>query len=601
MGAIGMSLRVLVGDDVADVRELVRVTLDLAGGFEVVGEACDGAEAVRLARTLQPDLVVLDVAMPVMDGLEAIGAIREVSPHSRIAVFSVLALDQLAQEVTDRGAHLCISKGVPASTLVDALRALGAEGAAPTDENGVYADRGPEGVAAASSPAADLIDPPEWTLAALEEANWGWEEAFDSAAAGMAIISTDGQLLRINREASRIMGRTPTELVGRRTREFVYPADIEIYDAAVARLTTGSSHVRVEVRILRPDGSAIWTAIRSAIVHGPDGRGAYVFGQILDIDRRRRAEQLFRVAFEHAPIGMAVLDGRGRFVSANPALGDLLGLAADDLPGLDAATVLRSDLIPGTKEVELHRCDGTCVWTSVSIVALEDDGPAAPRGWDESGASGLGDHGPGLIVQVLDVTERRAALAHLAHLAAHDPLTGLPNRTLLIRRAERAAAALRARDDDGRRGTGGGVAGEEHEHEHEHEQSHFALLFCDVDDFKEINDRFGHRIGDVVLTRIAARLRSAVRPTDTLVRHGGDEFVILLEGVSGHVGVTLAAERVLAAVGQPLEVEGISLLPGISVGVAISPSTGTADPTELIGQADAAMYRAKAAGGGWSY
>ena len=168
-----------------------------------------------------------------------------------------------------------------------------------------------------------------------------------------------------------------------------------------------------------------------------------------------------------------------------------------------------------------------------------------------------------------------AALARLRteerirHDALHDPLTGLANRTLLSDRLEHALA----RSTRDRRPTG--------------------VLFIDLDDFKAVNDRFGHAVGDAVLAELAGRLKAAVRPADTVARLGGDEFVVVCEDVDCEAATALG-RRMEQALRQPLAVDGAEHRLTASIGIAL----GRTDPDALLGDADTAVYQAKAAGRG---
>ncbi|MCP5029315.1 MAG: GGDEF domain-containing protein [Actinomycetia bacterium] len=174
------------------------------------------------------------------------------------------------------------------------------------------------------------------------------------------------------------------------------------------------------------------------------------------------------------------------------------------------------------------------------------------------------------------VLERQSADAGLVYRATHDLLTGVSNRPALIDRLDRALA------DDSRR---------------EHP---VALLFCDLDGFKAINDLYGHHVGDLALVDVARRLAEAVRPGDTVARYGGDEFVVLCEEVDGAEGATMIADRLVEAVRErPLDVdEGVQVALGISVGIRVSGDDETTD--SMLRDADTAMYRAKAEGGATS-
>ena len=172
-----------------------------------------------------------------------------------------------------------------------------------------------------------------------------------------------------------------------------------------------------------------------------------------------------------------------------------------------------------------------------------------------------------------DVTEARRDDQRMRHLALHDPLTGLPNRFLLADRIEHAMGVARR------------------------ECSRMALLFIDLDHFKEVNDNHGHELGDQVLMEIGTRLRSCLRDTDTVARLGGDEFVALLENVDETARCAVIAGNLIAAVSQPMEISGRSLQVGASIGVAFFPEDGNA-ADELIKLADMAMYASKSDGRG---
>ena len=164
-------------------------------------------------------------------------------------------------------------------------------------------------------------------------------------------------------------------------------------------------------------------------------------------------------------------------------------------------------------------------------------------------------------------------LGTLARATQRDPLTDTPNRALMIDRMERALEMAARR------------------------QSHLAVLFVDIDRFKPINDRHGHQVGDEVLQEVARRLGTAVRSSDTVSRHGGDEFLVLLSEVSCAADVAQLCEKLLEAVARPCQVGALSLEVTVSLGVALYPEDGL-DRLTLVGRADAAMYRAKRRGAG---
>lgn len=198
-------------------------------------------------------------------------------------------------------------------------------------------------------------------------------------------------------------------------------------------------------------------------------------------------------------------------------------------------------------------------------------GPLPVTRGDEIGELARSLHATqGRIAQTLSQLE--ASRGEMMHLARHDPLTGLPNRLLFHERVEQAIARANRN------------------------QQRLALLLIDLDAFKPVNDQHGHAAGDHVLRTLAGRMRECVREVDTVARFGGDEFVILLEGLAEHDAAAGVAQKLVAALAEPVPWEGVKLVVGASVGVAFYPLQANLDSLALA--ADTAMYRAKAAGGG---
>jgi len=197
----------------------------------------------------------------------------------------------------------------------------------------------------------------------------------------------------------------------------------------------------------------------------------------------------------------------------------------------------------------------------------------------------------GWVVTCEDITERRRAEARIAHMAKHDALTGLANRTLLRERMEASLAKARAPGAEEAGGERGSLG-----------QGGLALLYLDLDRFKGVNDTLGHAVGDALLRAAAGRLAGCAGPGGTVARLGGDEFAIVQDGLAdGQQGAAELASRVAALLAQPFEVEGHQLSVGASIGIALGPRDGL-DPDGLLRNADLALYRAKAdARGGWRF
>ncbi|MFB7503885.1 diguanylate cyclase CdgB [Streptomyces broussonetiae] len=326
----------------------------------------------------------------------------------------------------------------------------------------------------------------------------------------------------------------------------------------------------------------------------------------------RASEESFRQAFEYAPSGMAIAemggDQHGRILRTNDALCRLLGRPAsamrrysfsDLVHPEDIGTLLRTSAEGGRAELRLGRRDGTYVWVSLrnSVVADAADGPRF------------------LLTHVEDIEERKRRELQLAHRASHDSLTGLPNSAelrsrLSARLCQRPAlpGALESLDAayghpvfdgpaghgfDFRPGTEGFDAFDHHVHtaapedERDDGAKGLAVLFCDLDGFKSINDRFGHNAGDAVLIEVARRLSRGVRDGDTVARLGGDEFVILADGL-GRADAQDLAVRLRNEIIQPIRAEGRAVRVGASFGIGWAHCGMTAD--EVLKSADERMY-----------
>jgi diguanylate cyclase (GGDEF)-like protein/PAS domain S-box-containing protein len=286
---------------------------------------------------------------------------------------------------------------------------------------------------------------------------------------------------------------------------------------------------------------------------------------------RREAEARFRQAFVNASIGMCLVDLTGRFLQVNPALCAMLDYTEADLVGATVMRVTHPDDVEKSVaaieacrsgQISTHadekryvRSDGAVVWARLATSIVRGDAGEALY----------------LVSTIEDVTARRAAVEALTHQALHDSLTGLPNRALLLDRLRLSQARL-ARTP-----------------------SVNAVLFIDLDGFKSINDGLGHDVGDQVLVKIAARLRQAVRPSDTVARLGGDEFVVLCEGLNDPQSADEISTRLERAVSKPLNIAQDDIAVTASIGIALVESA-EATPDEMIRDADMAMYSAKSRG-----
>jgi PAS domain S-box-containing protein len=246
------AIRVLVADDTATVRLLLRRTLEASKVFQVVGEAADGAQAVDLAESLQPDMVLLDLSMPVLGGLEAIPRIRRCAPDARVVVLSAFAADREGEAAVEVGATAFLEKRQRPDELVAGL---------------LEAWR--------SEPAAEAL--PEAPTV----------ETFERAPLAMALVGPDDRLLRANAALCLLTGYRPDELTTRTMADLTHPEDRDGAAASRRRVVSGDlRETCAEVRLVRADGAAVWAAVSVAPAH--DGPGSPLVVQMVDVNEEKR-------------------------------------------------------------------------------------------------------------------------------------------------------------------------------------------------------------------------------------------------------------------------------------------------------------------------
>ncbi|MGH2856023.1 MAG: diguanylate cyclase domain-containing protein [Solirubrobacteraceae bacterium] len=299
---------------------------------------------------------------------------------------------------------------------------------------------------------------------------------------------------------------------------------------------------------------------------------------------RRLAELESAVAHHRAVIAgtldcVIAIDAHDTVIEFNPAAERIFGHVAAEVLGRRSSEVLvpragRAEYLGLVARVR-DNPDSSLLGRRVETTALRADGVEIPVELTVTRVEGADGAGPVLYCFMRDISERRQTEQQLAYLAYHDALTGLPNRIMVEQQLDLALArAQRA----------GGAA---------------ALMFVDLDDFKEVNDQLGHAAGDRMLAAVAARLRGVLRGSDVLARQGGDEFLVLLADLAQDAfdAAEHVAGKLLSALREPFVVSGAEVRTSASIGISVYPHDA-GDTEALLRHADGAMYTAKAAGGG---
>lgn len=416
---------------------------------------------------------------------------------------------------------------------------------------------------------------------ALRRSEERWRKLLLHAAENAMVIHADGRITVANPDRGLFGPRDPNDVLGQDVFDWVHPDDVD--------------RVRAEfAAVLRSDGSTLTATFRARsrtedwrwveatatnMLNDPAVEGVVInYRDVTErIEAQRDAQRLLDL-LESTEDLVGVCAPDGTLLHLNRAGRDFAGLLPGDrfatsVPGAwltpAHAELLADEVLPAlgrdgawSGELDLVRDDGRPMQVLARMMAhRDDDGELTFFSWI-----------------MRDISERKQNEARLTHQATHDPLTGLPNRTVLFDRLQ-SALHRSAR-------TGADVA----------------VVFVDLDHFKVLNDSRGHPTGDRVLRLIAERLAEVLRPEDTIARFGGDEFVIILEGLTDPTVATEVAGRVQRALYDPFEIDGEHFTVGASIGIALA-SDGSADgstpgPEALLHAADTAMYQAKGTGRG---
>ena len=502
------------------------------------------AEAQALLAVERVHVVLLDLGLPDTVGLDGVRALRAAAPETAIIVLSGIGSEALAVKALEAGAQDYLVKG-------------------RIDDDGLQRS-------IRFAIARREADVAQRRFAAIVEAS---DDAILTKDLDAIITSWNGG-------AERLFGYTREEAVGRPVSMLVPP---ELHDEEremLVRVLSGRRVDHRETTRVCKDGTTRSVSLTVSAIRDGHGGIIAISSTVRDITESTRAaqslraaEERFRIAFEEAPIGMALIDLDRRFIRVNAALSSITGYSPAELEGRVTSSIHHPD-DPGFEPAALQalfdgelahivadrrflHAAGHPVWVALSLTCVRD-GEGRPQHF---------------LAQAQDITDRRRYEAQLQHMADHDPLTGLLNRRAFERELRDHVA----------RTTRYGAAG--------------AALMIDLDHFKYYNDTLGHQAGDELIARVASALARRLRRSDVLARLGGDEFAVILPRAD-----ETAARRVVAELLECVRGEGQRARDGsrhgltASIGVAFFDDEAGLEPEDVMVNADLAMYDAKEAG-----
>lgn len=533
-----------------------------AGLAEAQGISFHVERVTRLTDALQRlgmggiDVIMLDLTLADGSGLEVLDQVIRAAPNAMVFVLTKAKDEELARQAVKHGAHDYFLKDhVDSRWLSRTLRYV-IDGRAIRE--------------------------------ALQRSEARFRAISDASPLGIFVSDNAGSCIYTNAAYQGISGLSFKQTLGTRWSMAIHPEDRQRVIDSWRAAAQSDAPFRSEFRFQRQDGSVVWTRVNSAVMHdGVTTRGHVqtvedvTERKLTEFGLRRAEEELFEEK-EHAQvtlnsIGDAVLstDTHGKVTYLNKIAESMTGWSSEEAIGRPFSEIFK--IIDGkTREPAVNPAqraleEDRIVGLAADCVLIRRDGSESAI---EDSAAPIHDRDgnvSGAVIVFHDVSQSRAMASKMAHQAKHDFLTGLPNRAQLMERLQQAIGLAKR-----------------------HEKQ-VGLMFLDLDNFKYVNDTLGHAIGDQLLQSVSERLQTNVRSTDMVCRHGGDEFVILLDEIDNPQGAELVAESLITAFSEPHIIDGQDLDVTLSIGISVYPEDGDNEDT-LISSADTAMFHAKAGG-----
>ena len=555
---LGVRPIVLAVDDVPENLSIISTMLSTLGVD--VRVAANGPSAVRYASLEpRPDLILLDIMMPGMDGHEVLKQLRAQPETCDIPVIFVTALDSTHDEEIGlrEGAVDYITKPIKPTVLrARVLAQLELKKARDL----------------LSSQKAWLEQEVSRRVVENKQLESRLQIALNTT--GFGIFEHDYVKNRNEWSESfaQILGHSSALPTTTEALAIIHPEDRHLADEAL--LSPNDEFHFEEMRVQHRDGHWVWGELRGRILErDKDGKPTRVLGTMADISRRKLAEDELRlssIVFSGISDGVCITDPQGNILLTNQAFSKVTGYEAAEAFG-NNPRMLRS----GVHGAEFYRD----LWETISrhgnwqgeITNRRKDGELVREWLSISAVKDSSGRLTNYVGIFSDLSEREAAAEHIQYLSSYDPLTNLPNRNLFTDRLNQALINAHRFDRE------------------------TAVILLDLDRFRIINDTLGPPVGDEILVEVSRRLNLQVREGDTIGRRSGNEFGFVMANLSHERDVIALAQRMLDAITVPFTIAGQSIVITASIGISVSPRNGS-ETDALLKSADAALLRAKQAG-----
>ncbi len=545
------STNILYIEDDTGLAELVRIKLKREGYHVVHAES--GCQGMMRLGDHNFDVVLIDFYLPDMNGLEVLKTVLALNPTMTCIMISGINDMQLMVNAIKQGAEDFVLKDFEGAYLELLPRTLG---------KALLKQR----LIAEKKAAEQEKNKTEAFYRSLIEHTHivAWE-----------YLPNTRRFSYVSPQAERLTGHSLEQWTSESFLENnLYQEDFTKVIAFCSRLTHSQKEQGLEFRLIKKDGSEIWLRQIVSVIETEHKHQYILRGFLIDITESKQAmekQHLAELVFDTIHEGIMITDANNCIEVVNPAFTDITGYHFDEVKGQNPR-LLHSGLQDASfydafwQALNDHGHWEGEIWNRHKSGRIYAESTSVSCVYDETGK--IKKH----IAIFGDVTEKKQAEERIYYQANYDPLTDLPNRQLFMDRLHSAVASAKRND------------------------SLLALLFIDLDRFKEVNDSAGHEAGDQLLIQVAMRLKQCIRETDTLARLGGDEFIVSLNDLSNNHDVENLVRSMLELIEQPFSLgNDINAAISASIGIALYPTDG-GDVTTLIQNADAAMYRVKETG-----